>query len=192
MNGLVDLNSKDRVDLTLPAQNHCVNISICSIHYNLQCVFGSVWVFCLMISFICPGLKSERITVWFILKEGFGDDPTTSLLVFCFLSHESPQWGKSSCPEQTVMELLEMRADREETSLSDTWLNVAGNYNETGSFPTASSIHNYAETPLFFQAHAGITPRVRTFLRGPAVLVLTDHFHSKYLCPITGLLASLR
>lgn len=167
---------------------------ICSIHYNLQYVFGSVRLFCSMISFIGPGLwlKSVCISVWFILEEGFNDDPTTWSLVFCFLSHESPHWEKSSSPEQTVMELLEMWADREETSPLDTWLNVAGNYNETGSFPTASSIHNYAETPLFFQAHAGITPGVRTFLRGPAVLVLTDHFHSNYLCPITSLLASLR
>lgn len=36
--------------------------------------------------------------------------------------------------------------DREEMSSMD-MQNVAGNYNETGSFPTASSIHNYAETP---------------------------------------------
>lgn len=44
------------------------------------------------------------------------------------------------------VELLEMWADREEMSPMDSQ-NVAGNYNETGSFPTASSIHNYTETP---------------------------------------------
>lgn len=71
-----------------------------------------------------------------------------------------------------------MWADREEMSPMDTQ-NVAGNYNETGSFPTASSIHNYAETPrssLYSYRICGtliaVTPGVRIFRRGPAVRVL--------------------
>lgn len=87
-----------------------------------------------------------------------------------------------------------MWADREEMSPMDTQ-NVAGNYNESGSFPTASSIHNYPETPLFLQAHAAHSCRNHAWseniLEWSSCACAQNDFHLKYLCPIMGHLASL-
>lgn len=68
---------------------------------------------------------------------------------------------------------------------------IACNYNETGSFPTASSIRNCAEMPqsdLFSLARAGVTLGVGTLLRDPAVYAHVGYFHFKG--PIVGLWAS--
>lgn len=63
---------------------------------------------------------------------------------------------------------------------------IACNYNETGSFPTASSIRNCAEMPQsdllllpLWHAHAGVMPGVGMLQRDPAVYAHVGYFHFK-------------
>lgn len=119
------------------------------------------------------------------------------LLPFCLFSSLIRSFSsKQKSLEQTIMQYLCWAVrdvdwqGRCRLSAMDTQ-SIACNYNETGSFPTASSIRNCAEMPqsgLFsltlWHAPAEVTPEVGRLLRIPAVYAHVGDFHFK--CPIVG------